>query len=173
MVDNTDTGAITSTDTSTTDGGVDIKALLKLATTTSGGGRVADTIKLYQDKLNIAPNSGVVVGSKYSIKVGGSTLIIYADSVNGTTTASAKTTTDSSDTSDSSDTNNIMLSLNKAIKNNTIYKRAVVDGKCGKTCKDYTITRQTTDGVEYILVDLLEYATTTDSSDTSDTTDSE
>lgn len=158
---NTDTGTITSTDT-TTDSGVDIKALLALASASDTTDRVVDTIKLYQDKLNIATDSGVVVGSKYSVKVGGSTLIIYQDS-KGTTKASGK------------GKQGIMLSLNASVKNNLAYKQGVKLGKSGKTCKDYTVVHNTTDGVEYLLIDLKEYdttdTTTTDTTDTDTTTD--
>ena len=170
MGNNTETGATTSTET-TTDNGVDIKALLQLASATDTTDRVVDTIKLYQDKLNIATDSGVEVGSKYSVKVGGSTLIIYKDN-NGSTTASSK------------GKQGIMLSLNKSVKNNSAYKQGVKLGKSGKTCKDYTVVHNTTDGVEYLLIDLQEYnpkttettetsATTTETTETSATTSSD
>lgn len=163
MGNNTETGATTSTetttDTTTTDSGVDIQALLKLASATDTTDRVVDTIKLYQDKLNIATDSGVVVGSKYSVKVGGSTLIIYQDN-KGTTTASSK------------GKQGIMLSLNKSVKNNLAYKQGVKQGKTGKTCKDYTVVHNTSNGVEYLLIDLQEYTPkTTETTETTETTD--
>lgn len=123
---------------------VDIQALLKLANENTVENRVENTIKLYQDKLNIALNSGVENGVKYSVKVGGSTLIIYQDE-NGTTHASVKGKT------------GLMLSLNASVKNNTIYKNAVKNGKMGKTCKDYTITHNENEGVDYLLVNLNEH----------------
>lgn len=136
---NTETGNNTS-------GGVDIKALLKLVETSGNGEtRVENTVKLYKDKLNVAVNSGVETGVKYSVKVGGETLIIYEDK-KGNTTGGEKGKT------------GVMLSLNKAVKNNACYIKAVKQGKIGKTCKDYDITTETSDGVEYMLVDLAQYS---------------
>ena len=144
-MNNNDTNADGTTTDTTTDG-VDIKALLELAKDTDTDTRTTDTIKLYADKLNVAKDSGVVVGTKYSVKVGGDTLIIYADT-DGSTKGSKK------------GSDGVMLSLKKVVKNNTIYKNAVKVGKSGGSCKDYTITHQTTDGVDYMLIDLKEHTT--------------
>lgn len=123
---------------------IDIKSLLALAQDTDTDTREADTIKLYADKLNMALNSGVEVGTRYSVKVGGDTLIIYADT-KGNTKASPK------------GNNGVMLSLKKAVKNNTAYMEAVKVGKVGGNCKDYTVKHEEADGVDYMLIDLKEF----------------
>lgn len=125
--------------------GVDIAKLLAIANTQTST-RKANSAKLYTDgKLNIAVGSGVDSGKRYTAKIANNTLLLYSDA-NGKRKANNK------------GVDGVIVGITAKLAKQTAYQNAVKYGKMGDSCKDYTIQHQTLDGVDYMIIDLLEYS---------------
>lgn len=130
---------------------LNIKALLKLADEqeNANGTRKPNTCRLYESgRINIADGSGIVANVNYTAKIADATLIIYADK-NSKRKANQKT-----------DSKDVLFNLVAELRKRETYQTAVANSKVdgNKEFKDYTITAQTVDGVDYYIVNLNEHA---------------
>ena len=132
---------------------VDVAELLRIATTTSTQ-RVQNTCKIYADKLNFACNSGVENGKRYACKVANNTMLVYADK-NGNKAGNKL--------DGNGNVAGILFATGKA-KHSKEYRQAVKNSKVdgSKEFADYTITKQTSNGVVYLIIDLQEHAKSAD-----------
>lgn len=129
----------------------DITALLKLADeqANANGKRKPNTCRLYESgRINFVDGSGIIAGINYTAKIADSTLIIYAD-VNGKRKANLKT-----------NSTDVLFNLTAELRKRTAYQTAVENSKTdgSKEFADYDVVKQTVDGVDYYIVDLLQHA---------------
>lgn len=131
--------------------GINLAELLKLADEQASeqAERKPNTARLYASgRINIADGGYIQADTKYIARIANTTLIIFKDD-----TAKRKTNrkTNSSD---------ILYNLTADLRKRTAYTQAVEYSKTdgSKEFKDYTITKQELDGLEYYLIDLNEHA---------------
>lgn len=122
---------------------LDVQALLHMASVQQST-RTCNTCRLYADKLNFALHSGIDDGKRYACKVADYTMLLYAD--------------DNGNKASNKGDDAVVMATGKA-KHNKQYLQAFNNGKnASGTCLDYDVQHITSNNIDYIIIDLLQYA---------------